>query len=71
MVAGNVDEVATERLKLQETRKPQGYRRLGTYVNVRVVKINFSHRGERARIRGRIQQNVVSGVHQHLKHLRK
>lgn len=72
MVAGNVDQVAAERLQLRGG-GGQRHWRLGSRAWNRCSRRRRrrSHRCKRARIRRRIQENVVTRVDQHLKHLKR
>lgn len=66
MVAGNVYQVATKRLELHR-RKSLHVRR---FIDWHHCRIKSSHCCKCARIRRCIQENVVTWVDQHLKHLK-
>lgn len=70
LVAGDPDQVASERLELEGRGRSRGLQELLRKACT-VTSEALLYRRQRAGVRGRVQQNIVSRVDQHLKHLKR
>lgn len=69
LIAGYVYNVTSKRLELLRERKGQGYEVRAAAADARPDEAESTDRCQGAGIRGGVQEDVVSGVYKHLKHL--